>query len=29
MIPVGRIGDPDEIAHAVELLIENDYVTRR
>lgn len=29
MIPVGRIGDPDEIAHAVEFLVENDYVNGR
>ena len=29
MIPVGRIGNPDEIAHAVEFLVENDYVNGR
>ena len=29
MIPAGRIGEPDEIAHAVEFLVENDYVNGR
>jgi len=27
MIPVGRIGVPDEIAHACQFLVENDYVS--
>ncbi len=29
MIPTGRIGDPDEIAHTAQFLIENDYVNGR
>ena len=29
MIPAGRIGEPDEIAHTVQFLVENDYVTGR
>ena len=29
MIPSGRIGEPDEIAHAVQFLVENDYVNGR
>ena len=29
MIPAGRIGDPDEIAHTVQYLVENDYVNGR
>jgi 3-oxoacyl-[acyl-carrier protein] reductase len=29
MIPSGRIGEPDEIAHTVQYLIENDYVNGR
>lgn len=29
MIPTGRIGEPDEIAHTVQFLIENDYVSGR
>jgi 3-oxoacyl-[acyl-carrier protein] reductase len=29
MIPTGRIGDPDEIAHTVQFLVENDYVSGR
>lgn len=29
MIPAGRIGEPDEIAHTVQYLIENDYVNGR
>ena len=29
MIPAGRVGEPDEIAHAVEFLVENDYVSGR
>ncbi len=29
MIPGGRIGDPDEIAHTVQYLVENDYVSGR
>ena len=29
MIPAGRIGDPDEIAHTVQYLIENDFVNGR
>ena len=29
MIPAGRIGEPDEIAHAVQFLVENDFVNGR
>ena len=29
MIPAGRIGEPDEIAHTIEYLIENDFVNGR
>jgi 3-oxoacyl-[acyl-carrier protein] reductase len=29
MIPAGRIGEPDEIAHTVEYLVENDFVNGR
>lgn len=29
MIPAGRIGDPDEIAHTVQYLMENDFVNGR
>jgi 3-oxoacyl-[acyl-carrier protein] reductase len=29
MIPAGRIGEPDEIAHTVQYIIENDYVNGR
>ncbi len=29
MIPIGRIGEPDEIAHTVQFIIENDYVNGR
>jgi len=29
MIPAGRIGEPSEIAHAVEFLVENDFVSGR
>jgi len=29
MIPAGRIGEPEEIAHAVEFLVENDFVNGR
>ena len=29
MIPAGRIGEPDEIAHTVEFLVENDFVNGR
>lgn len=29
MIPAGRIGEPDEIAHTVQYLMENDYVNGR
>lgn len=29
MIPAGRIGDPDEIAHTVQFLVENDFVNGR
>jgi len=29
MIPAGRIGDPDEIAHTVQYLVENDFVNGR
>ena len=29
MIPAGRIGEPDEIAHAVQFLIENDFINGR
>ena len=28
-IPVGRLGQPDEIAHTVIYLLENDYVNGR
>lgn len=28
-IPAGRVGDPDEIAHAVQFILENDYVNGR
>jgi len=29
VIPAGRIGEPSEIAHAVEFLVENDFVSGR
>jgi len=29
MIPAGRVGEPDEIAHTVQYIIENDYVNGR
>ena len=29
MIPAGRIGEPSEIAHAVEFLVENDFMSGR
>ncbi|MDJ0939939.1 MAG: SDR family oxidoreductase [Woeseiaceae bacterium] len=29
MIPAGRVGNPDEIAHAVQFILENDYVSGR
>ena len=29
MIPAGRIGEPDEIAHTVQYLVENEYVNGR
>lgn len=29
MIPAGRIGEPEEIAHTVQYLVENDYVNGR
>ena len=29
MIPAGRIGEPDEIAHTVQYIIENDFVNGR
>ena len=29
MIPIGRIGEPDEIAHTVQYIIENDFVNGR
>ena len=29
MIPLGRIGEPDEIAHTVQFIIENDYISGR
>jgi len=29
MIPAGRIGEPDEIAHTVQFLVENDFVNGR
>jgi 3-oxoacyl-[acyl-carrier protein] reductase len=29
MIPLGRLGDPDEIAHTVEFIFQNDYVSGR
>jgi len=29
MIPVGRIGEPDEIAHTVQFIVENDFVNGR
>jgi 3-oxoacyl-[acyl-carrier protein] reductase len=29
MIPAGRIGEPDEIAHSVQFLVENDFVNGR
>ena len=29
MIPAGRIGEPDEIAHTIQYLIENDFVNGR
>lgn len=29
MIPAGRVGDPDEIAHTVQYIIENDFVNGR
>jgi 3-oxoacyl-[acyl-carrier protein] reductase len=29
MIPIGRIGEPDEIAHTVQFVIENDFVNGR
>ena len=28
-IPLGRIGDPDEIAGTVQFILENDYVSGR
>ena len=28
-IPAGRLGDPDEIAHTVQFILENDYVIGR
>ena len=28
-IPLGRIGDPDEIAKTVQFVLENDYVSGR
>lgn len=28
-VPVGRIGDPDEIAHTVQFILENEYVNGR
>ncbi|MFK7886619.1 MAG: SDR family oxidoreductase [Gammaproteobacteria bacterium] len=28
-VPIGRIGKPDEIAHAVEFILQNDYVNGR
>ena len=28
-IPLGRIGDPDEIASTVEFILENDYISGR
>ncbi len=29
MIPAGRIGEPDEIAHTIQFLVENDFVNGR
>ena len=29
MIPAGRIGEPDEIAHTAQYLVENDFVNGR
>lgn len=29
MIPAGRIGEPDEIAHTVQFIMENDFVNGR
>jgi len=29
MIPIGRIGEPDEIAHTVQYIIENDFINGR
>jgi 3-oxoacyl-[acyl-carrier protein] reductase len=29
MIPIGRIGEPDEIAHTIQYIIENDFVNGR
>ena len=29
MIPAGRIGEPDEIAHTVQYIMENDFVNGR
>jgi 3-oxoacyl-[acyl-carrier protein] reductase len=29
LIPAGRIGEPDEIAHTIQYLVENDYVNGR
>lgn len=29
LIPAGRVGEPDEIAHTVQYLVENDYVNGR
>lgn len=29
MIPAGRIGDPDEISHTAQYLVENDFVNGR
>jgi 3-oxoacyl-[acyl-carrier protein] reductase len=29
MIPIGRIGEPDEIAHTLQFIIENDFVNGR
>jgi 3-oxoacyl-[acyl-carrier protein] reductase len=29
MIPTRRIGEPDEIAHTVQFILENDYLSGR